>query len=271
MDLEALADFVLVAANGGVTQASRASGRPKASVSRKVMELEASLGVRLFERGSRSVHLTEGGEILYGRAAGPLGEIADVAELLSSGRAKPRGRLRINVPQVFGQLLMGQLAAEFSKAYPDVILDVTMEDRTIDLVAEGYDVVIRLNPKPETGLAGRCFVRDQVLVVAVPTLACPSSEREPTNEGAVPVVVRRGTLDAAIWRISGPSEREIRIQPVLRLPALPMIRHAVLTGIGAAKLPRVLVAEDLEADRLVNWGWPPTDQQNYGRSTHQAG
>ncbi len=77
MDLEALSDFVLVAANGGVTQASRASGRPKASLSRKVMELEASLGVRLFDRGSRSVHLTEEGELLFTRTSGPLADIAE--------------------------------------------------------------------------------------------------------------------------------------------------------------------------------------------------
>ncbi len=254
MDLEALADFVLVAANGGITQASRVSRRPKASLSRKVMALEASLGVRLFERGSRSVHLTEEGEMLYNRTAGPLGEITEVTESLRDGRAKPRGRLRINVPQAFGQLLMGRIAAEFTSAYPDVILDVTMEDRAIDLVAEGYDVVIRLNPKPETGLVGRCFVRDQVLVVAVPAISHPPNKADPTEEEIVPVVVRNGTQNTAAWRIYGPSEREIRVRAVLQLPALPMIRHAVLTGIGAAKLPRVLVAEDLASGRLVSWG-----------------
>lgn len=87
MNLEALSDFVLVASHGGVTQAARASGRPKASLSRRVMELEASLGVRLFERGSRSVRLTEDGELLLARTSGPLGDIAEVAEALRDGRA----------------------------------------------------------------------------------------------------------------------------------------------------------------------------------------
>lgn len=176
LDLEALTDFVLVASNGGITQASRASGRPKASLSRKVIELEASLGVRLFERGARSVHLTEEGELLYTRTAGPLSEIAEAAETLRDGHAKPRGRLRVNVPQVFGQLLMGQVAAEFCKAYPEVVLDVTMEDRVIDLVAEGYDVVVRLNPAPEASLVGRCFARDQLVIVAAPSIARPAAK-----------------------------------------------------------------------------------------------
>ena len=273
MDLEALADFVLVATHGGITQASRTSGRPKASLSRKVMELEANLGVRLFERGSRSVRLTEDGDMLFHRVAGPLGEIMEATEVLRDGRAKPRGRLRINVPQVFGQLLMGRVAAEFTSAYPEVILDVTMEDRAIDLVAEGYDVVIRLNPKPESGLVGRCFVRDQLLIVAVPELACPTEGIDAANEETVPVVVRSGFPNTGTWRVTGTRDQEIQIRPVLQLPALPMVRDAVLTGIGAAKLPRVLVAEDLAAGRLVSWGTassPPSELWALHASTRLA-
>lgn len=253
-DLEALTDFVLVASNGGITQASRASGRPKASLSRKVMELEASLGVRLFERGARSVHLTEEGELLYTRTAGPLSEIAEAAETLRDGRAKPRGRLRVNVPQVFGQLLMGRVAAEFCKAYPEVVLDVTMEDRVIDLVAEGYDVVVRLNPAPEASLVGRCFARDQLVIVAAPSIARPAAKPAAAGKESVPVVVRSGLPITEVWRTVGPDECEFHTRQVLQLPALPMIRDAVLTGIGAAKLPRVLVAEALAAGRLMNWG-----------------
>jgi DNA-binding transcriptional LysR family regulator len=255
MDLEAFTDFTLVASNGGVTQASRASGRPKASLSRKVMELEASLGVRLFERGSRSIRLTQEGETLYARITGPLNEIAEAAELLRDGRARPRGRLRVNVPSVFGQLLMGRLAAEFTVAYPEVTLDVTMEDRAVDPVIEGYDVVIRLNPEPDLTLVGRCFVRDQVLIVAAPSVAYPPS----TSEVSVPVVVRSSSRDASVWQISGTAGREIRTRQILRLPSLSMVRDAVLTGIGAAKLPRVLVAGDLASGRLVCWG-PSSDR-----------
>ena len=76
MDLDTLADFNLVAANGGIAHASRISGRPKASLSRRIMDLEASLGVRLFERGSRSLRLTEEGEMLHARSVGPMSEIA---------------------------------------------------------------------------------------------------------------------------------------------------------------------------------------------------
>ena len=94
MNLDDLSDFCLVATHGGFAQASRTSGRPKASLSRKVMDLEASLGVRLFERGARSIQMTEEGEQLFRSATGPLHEIAEAADLLRDGLARPQGRLR---------------------------------------------------------------------------------------------------------------------------------------------------------------------------------
>ena len=245
MNLDDLSDFVLVASNGGFAQASRASGRPKASLSRKVMDLEASLGVRLFERGSRSVHLTQEGELLFKRTNGPLNEIAETADLLRDGNSQPQGRLRINVPSLFGLMLMGRLAAQFKAAYPDVLLEVTMEDREVNLASEGYDLVIRANPKSDSELVGFCFQREQLLVVAAPTL---------TQQQPVPVVVRNSARNKALWQIAGTQLREIQTLSVLELPAFTMIRDAVLTGIGAAKLPRLLVADDLTAGRLVSWG-----------------
>lgn len=254
MHLDDLSDFVLVASNGGFAQASRSSGRPKASLSRKVMELEASLGVRLFERGARAVHLTEEGELLLARTAGPLQEITEAADALRDGRTQARGRLRINVPTLFGQMLMGRLAARFTMAYPEVQLAVTMEDRAVDLVGEGYDLVIRINPEPDSELVGRCFVRDQVVVVAAPAFTAQVQAPGWPHGKPVPVVVRRSMRNAPLWHIAGPPAREIQTQAVLELPVLTMVRDAVLAGIGAARLPRLLVAEDLAAGRLLSWG-----------------
>ena len=249
MNLDDLSDFVLVAAHGGFTHASRASGRPKATLSRKVMGLEASLGVRLFERGPRSVRLTEEGEVLFARTAGLLSDIAESADVVRDSGTRPRGRLRVNVPTLFGHLLMGRLAARFAMAYPEVTLAVTTEDRAVDLVREGYDAVIRVNPKPDSALVGRCFARDRLSIVAAPGLA---------DDLPVPVVVRNGTKPSAFWQIAGTPVRDLPTRPVLALPTLTMMRDAVLTGIGAAKLPHLLVADDLAAGRLVSWG-PSTD------------
>jgi DNA-binding transcriptional LysR family regulator len=244
MNLDHLSDFLLVASHEGFTQASRASGRPKASLSRKVMELEASLGVRLFERGARTVRLTEEGALLLERTSGPMREIAETASVLRDGRTQPHGLLRINVPTLFAQMMMGRLAAEFTRAYPD---------RQVDLVNEGYDLVIRVNPEPNSELVGRCFAREQILIVSTPELKKRFARPSTQSKKPLPVIVR-GTPSHGTWKIGGASARDIPVRTVLQLPLFTMIRDAALTGIGAARLPRLVVADDLSTGRLVSWG-----------------
>ena len=253
MKLDDLSDFLLVATHEGFAQASRASGRPKASLSRKVMELEESLGVRLFERGSRTVRLTEEGALLLERTSGPMREIAETASVLRDGRTQPHGLLRINVPTLFGQMMMGRLAAEFTRAYPDVKLAITLEDRQVDLVNEGYDLVIRVNPEPNSDLVGRCFARDRILIVSTPELKKRFARATPQTMKPLPVIVR-GASSNGTWKIDGASAKDIPVRTVLRLPMFSMIRDAALTGIGAARLPRLVIADDLSTGRLVSWG-----------------
>ena len=259
MNLDDLSDFLLVATHEGFAQASRASGRPKASLSRKVMALEATLGVRLFERGARAVRLTEEGALLLERTSGPMREITEAADVLRDGRTQPRGLLRVNAPTLFGQMMMGQLAAQFTLAYPDVKLSITLEDRQVDLVNEGYDLVIRVNPEPSSELVGRCFLRDQVLIVSTPDLKKRFSRSGMKSTRPVPVITRTPSAGSGPWRIAGTPPKEVPVQTVLLLPLFTMVRDAALTGLGAARLPRMIVADDLAAGRLVSWG-AATDQ-----------
>jgi DNA-binding transcriptional LysR family regulator len=259
MNLEDLSDFLLVATHEGFTQASRASGRPKASLSRKVMALEAALGVRLFERGARTIRLTEEGALLLERTSGPMREIAETAEVLREGRTQPRGLLRVNAPTLLGHLMMGRLAAQFSMACPEVRLSITLEDREVDLVSEGYDLVIRVNPQPHSELVGRCFARDQLLIVSTPDLKKRFARASHKAAGPLPVITRESAQSSGAWRVFGAHTKEIPTQTVLRLPLFTMIRDAALTGLGAARLPRLVVADDLAAGRLVSWG-AATDQ-----------
>src|SRR5437868_1832349 len=157
MDLIALADFNLVARHGGFGKASRAAGRPKATLSRRVAELEASLDLRLFERGARDLKLTEEGRALFQRAGRLLAELLETTAAIASGGEKPRGRLRISAPLLFSQTAMGRLAAGFALEYPDVRLEVTTEDHAVDMIEEGYDLVIRVNPAADESLVGRAF------------------------------------------------------------------------------------------------------------------
>jgi DNA-binding transcriptional LysR family regulator len=248
MDLLALADFNLVARHGGFGKAARASGRPKATLSRRVTELEAALQIRLFERGARALKLTEEGRALSERTAVLLTELDETAAAIASGAEKPRGRLRVSAPLLLSQTALGKIAAGFALKYPDVRLEITTEDRAVDMIEEGYDLVIRVNPAPDESLVGRAFLHDRLVVVAPPDIVLPSLGQP------VPGVVRGGA-GPETWNVmttKGPAK--IRIDPVLILSSLIMVRDAVRAGVGAARLPISLVSHDLAAGTLMHWG-----------------
>lgn len=248
MDLLALADFTLVARHGGIGRAARAARRPKATLSRRVAELEASLDLRLFERGTRDLKLTEEGRALFERVGALLTELGETTAAIASGGGQARGRLRISAPLLFSQTAMGRLAAGFALKYPEVRLEVTTEDRAVDMIEEGYDLVIRVNPDPDDDLVGRAFLRDRLVVVATPEFA------RPADDTPVPAVVR-GSGESTAWRVKTPSgPTSILVEPVLSLSSLVMVRDAVRAGVGAGRLPISLVGRDLAAGRLAHWG-----------------
>lgn len=248
MDLLALADFNLVAKHGGFGRAARAAMRPKATLSRRVSELEAGLGVRLFERGGRDLKLTEEGRALHERTGRLLTELNETAAAIAAGGDIPRGRLRISSPLLFSQTAMGKLAAGFALDFPEVRLEVTTDDRQVDMIEEGYDLVIRVNPRPDENLIGRAFLRDRLVVVATPGLV------RPADGSAVRVVVRGSADPSDSWNVITPSGRSaIAIDPILSLSSMVMVRDAVRQGVGAARLPLSLVSHDLAAGRLVAW------------------
>lgn len=248
MDLLALADFNLVARHGGFGRAARAADRPKATLSRRVSDLEASLGVRLFERGSHTLKLTQEGRALFERTETLLTEIGEAATSIASGGEAPRGRLRVSAPLLFSQMALGTLSARFALRYPEVRLEITTEDRAVDMVEEGYELVIRVNPDPDERLVGRVLLRDRLVAVASPAL------QRPMPEVAARAVVR-ASGHPSVWELaSGQGDLRMSIEPVLRLASLIMIRDAARTGIGAAVLPLSLVAGDLHSGALVHWG-----------------
>lgn len=251
MDLLALADFNDVARHGGVGRAARITGRPKATLSRRVRQLEDALGVRLFERGGHELRLTGEGRELQEQTQSLLEHIDEVGDTLRQGIRTPRGRLRISAPVLFGQRGLGRIAADYALAYPLVQLEVVADDRFVHPVEDDFDLVIRANPDPSTELAGRCFLRDVQVAVAAPSLPRPARQR-----GApVPVITLPRAPAEAAWQLRrARSELTLATRSVLRLSSMAMIHDAVLAGVGAAAMPRSLVQADIDAGRLVDWG-----------------
>lgn len=251
MDLNALSDFQLVATHAGFGKASRASGRSKATLSRRLADLEDALGVRLIERGSHRLELTQAGKALIARIEGPMREVSEAVDAAREGVAAPRGRLRIAAPLLFSQLALGRLAAAFQAIYPDVEIEAVSEDRFIDLVDEQFDVAIRINPSNDSTLVGRCFARDRMVLVAAPSVPMPSGGAD--KPGRVPAVVMTTYTDGTLWSVND-GVLSVEPRPVLRLSSLLAMRDAVIAGAGAAMLPQSIIGASLARGELVSWG-----------------
>ncbi len=253
IDLNALREFHLVVSHGGFGAAARISGEPKATLSRHIRALEDSLGLRLIDRDSRAFRLTDEGSLLRARTENLLAELTDITSSLAHDRGAPQGKLRVSSPLMFGHLAMGALAANFARRYPGIQLEVTVEDRHVDLIEEGYDVAIRINPRPDSQLIGRCFHRDSLLLVA-------SAQVQRSGDPETPLPFIAGSSAPEVQKRSvlrGNEEQHFTLKTILRLPSPLIIRDALLTGTGVGILPEMLVIDQIKSGQLQNWGRLP--------------
>lgn len=249
LDLDALADFILVAAHGGLGKAARSTGRSKATLSRKLTELENALQVRLVERGAQVLRLTEAGAALYARARGPLADLVQAGDDIRSGGGELAGLLRISAPVLFSQVALSRAAATFSRLHPRLEIEINAEDRFVDPVEEGYDLVVRTNPKPTEAMVGRRLATDELVLAAVPDIERPASG------SIVPAVLMSRAGEIRPWVVmTEAGEATFTPRPVLRLSSMLMVYEAAKAGGGAAVLPVSLAARDIAAGRLVSWG-----------------
>ncbi|WP_414441449.1 LysR family transcriptional regulator [Burkholderia sp. 22PA0106] len=256
MDLAALADFNAVAEHKGFGPASRALDRPKATLSRHVAELERALGVRLVERGARTLRLTEEGLALHERTRGLLAEISEAGEAVAARAPVPSGRLRVSAPMVFGHVVLSRIAPTYARAYPQVELEIVAEDRMVDPVQDAFDLVIRVNPPQDALLVGRRIATDRRVLVASPGFALPAAPRDPDAPLALPAVIMSNAAGQTHWPVELANGRPCVIapRPVLRMSSLLMVQQAVLDGAGVALLPGLLAEAEVRAGRLVQLG-----------------
>jgi DNA-binding transcriptional LysR family regulator len=155
IDLNDVASFVRVAEGNGFTAAARALGVPKSTVSRSLVRLERALGVRLVQRTSRSLALTDAGKAYYERVRGAVASVSDAtADVVDMG-TDPRGTIRLTAPVDVGQALVAGVVASFSAKYPQVRFELSLTSRIVDLVAEGFDLAVRASPLHDSSLVAR--------------------------------------------------------------------------------------------------------------------
>ncbi|WP_237713046.1 LysR family transcriptional regulator [Serratia sp. M24T3] len=245
MDLNGLKSFIAVAAAGGFGAASRQTGMAKSSLSRHVSQLEDQLDVRLLERTQTGFRLTEEGSFMLEKAQPLLDELNDLAEALGTRRQKPSGKLRISVPTLMVTSSFGAVAARYARLYPDVQLEVVAEDRRVDPIREGYDAVLRAQPVNDEELMGKKVFSDRVLLVCKPEIS-----GEPLPFIALGNLYR----DQHIPIILNGEVSQIATREVIRLSSPAMIYDAVLTGVGAALLPIIMIGDDVKTGRLISLG-----------------
>jgi DNA-binding transcriptional LysR family regulator len=255
-DLNNLAFFAKVADLGSYTGAAKALGLQTSKLSRRIAALETDLGVRLINRTTRRLSLTEAGKTFHRHCLALLDEAQAAKDAMSQVLASPQGLVRISCPTGLLQGGLAGILARFLAKHPQVRIALDATNRRVDVVDEGLDIAIRVRPPPleDTGLAMRAFGPSEMAVVASPKLIAAHGEPHALEDVArMPTLSMANTGERSTWRFLGPDGEpaELTHAPRLCTYDLFMLRRAALQGIGAVLLPLLLVAEDLEAGALV--------------------
>lgn len=250
MDLDALRDFLAVVHEGSFVGAAKARRTPKSTLSKRVQDLEAALGVRLLERTTRALRLTAEGQLLAERGA-RIAEDADALAALFQDRAgAPKGLLRVSCPHLFGQVFMGRIGAEMLARHPELSLDVMFRDGPVDLIEEGLDCAIRLGDLEPSTLIARRFAQATNVLAATPAMA--KGVKRIDDLGRVRTISYLSQGGATAWRLSGPGgDLTLPLKPHLQLGGMLAVKAACVAGAGVAMLPTFLIADELADKRLV--------------------
>ena len=260
LDLTALRGFRSVLREGSFSAAALVLRVPKSTLSKRVADLEAHLGVRLIERSTRTLRPTQEGEVLAARADRLLGEAEDIRRALGESGGTPRGHLRLAVPQVIGNLLMGPIAASFRAAHPDVTLEIHFLDRAPDLLEEGFDGCIRFGPLEDSSQVARRLLHGQAMLVASPGLPGLETLRHPGDLPRFPLVGLATIWSGGLPLQRGDEEITLPYDPPLRLGSYLAVRDAVVAGAGIAALPGMIARPEIAAGSLTHvlpdWSTP---------------
>ncbi|KGS07289.1 LysR family transcriptional regulator [Burkholderia sp. ABCPW 111] len=253
--LTSMAVFVKAAETGSFAAAGESLGLSSQMVGKHVRFLETHYGMRLINRTTRRQSLTEAGRAFYERSRAVLAEAQAVDALAANLMAAPRGTLRINAPISFGVHCLMPMLAVYMRAYPEVQVDLTLSDRVVDVVDEGYDAVIRIAPLADSRLIARPLAQYRLVLCASPAyLAEHGTPAEPADLAAHECLgfSYSGQPAALEWPFeSAHGQQAVRVRSRLAVNNGAALRMAALDGLGIILQPTELVGDDLAAGRLV--------------------
>ena len=265
IDLNELVIFAKVVDEGGFSAAGRALGLPKSNISRHVSALEDRLGVRLLERTTRKVRITEVGQVFYQHCKRIEEEVGHASVSVNRMLESPRGLLRVGASVTTGQYLLSPLLAEFMARYPDVNLDVVLSNRRIDILEEGFDLLIRIGQLQDSSLISKRLGETRLLLYASPAyLGLRGIPSEPDDLSEHECLMMSDIGAHTRMRLIGPNgTRATALVPRTTINDFPSLRQIAVDGGGIAILPQYLCTEVEQQGHLMrvlpNWSLPPVE------------
>ena len=250
--MTSMATFVKVVESGGFSAAARALGISPSMVTTHVRALEERLAVRLLNRSTRKVSLTEAGHAYYARCLQILTDVEEAERIAEALQSTPRGTLRLNTSVAIPPFL-APVIAEFVSLYPGVSVNLAMTDRMIDLVEEGFDLAVRNMSVPDSSLIARCVATYRLVVCGSPGyLAARGSPREPADLVHHNCLIYSHSAWGSEWRFAGPDgEQSVAVAGNLQANSDNALRLAAVHGQGLALAPSFLLIDEIKSGRLV--------------------
>ncbi|MDO5638985.1 MAG: LysR family transcriptional regulator [Neisseria sp.] len=245
--------FIAAAKSGSFTAAAKQLGLTRSTIGKRIARLEARLNVRLLQRTTRSLSLTDEGGIFFERCVAVLEELENAESLLAQRTAEPSGRLRISAPLVLGRQYVADLLADYMRRWPQVQVEASFGDRYVDLIEEGFDVALRVgDPAPDSRFSARTVGIHRMITCAAPAyLAAHGTPQTPADLRAHQCLHFVYGRQLSPWHFQADG-REVSFTGKGRASA--DSAEALLTlcraGFGLVHFPRYIVAEDLRAGRL---------------------
>ncbi|MGH7120474.1 MAG: LysR substrate-binding domain-containing protein [Acetobacteraceae bacterium] len=253
-DLNDLFYFAAVVDHGGFAAAGRALGIQKSKLSRRILALEQRLGVTLLNRSSRRFSVTEIGRAFYERCTAMLVEAEAAEQVVAEARAEPRGVVRMSCPTALLFFQFGALVARFMAENPAVTVHLESANRRIDMIAEGFDLAIRVRfpPLEPSDLVMRRLDESTQCLVASPTLVA-TPLRSPADLAVLPSLDLGPPHRGHAWQLHGPDGEAATVphRPRLVTDDMTVLREAAVVGVGVVQLPTIFIWDDVRAERLV--------------------
>ena len=246
--------FIDVVEAEGFSAAARKIGRSKALLSKYVRELEDELGALLLNRTTRQFSLTEAGHTYYRRASEIVREVDSLADAVRESSGDVRGRIKLSAPRTFADAPVGQSLIDFARQHPDIVLDIHLDDRFVDLVEEGFDLAVRISRLENSSLIARRLAPFSVRVCGAPELiARVGLPAHPRDLARVPCIIDTNGRWLANWPFRGDDNdtTSVAVSGPIEVNSPMASRAAAVAGLGFAVLPDFIAQPEIMAGRLV--------------------